>query len=227
MTTNLAECMNSVFKGVRSLPIAGIVKATMYRVNSYFVKRSQQIHAQIAAGQVFSETLKKKLDRVTQNASACVVRQFDRRSTSFEVVEPYNVQARQFRRTCRVNLVERKCDCGEFQAEKYPCMHVVAGCASVGIDHSQYIDPVFMLETMKMAYSNEFLPIGDGTYWPQINSPTLIPDPTMIREKGRTRSRRIHNEMDWPEPNEPNKCGLCRQIGHNRSNCPQTLASRQ
>ena len=30
-----------------------------------------------------------------------------------------------------------------------------------------------------------------------------------------------------PEPNEPNKCGLCRQIGHNRSNCPQTLASRQ
>ena len=51
--------MNSVFKGVRSLPIAGLVKATMYRVNSYFVKRSQQIHAQIAAGQVFSETLKK------------------------------------------------------------------------------------------------------------------------------------------------------------------------
>ena len=48
-------------------------------------------------------------------------------------------------------------------------MHVVAGCASVGINYSQYVDPVFMLETMKMTYSNEFQPIGDETYWPQID----------------------------------------------------------
>ncbi|KAI9071893.1 hypothetical protein K1719_046144 [Acacia pycnantha] len=53
MTTNLIECMNSVFKGVQSLPITGLVKATMYRVNEYFVKPAQQVHAQIAVGQVF------------------------------------------------------------------------------------------------------------------------------------------------------------------------------
>ncbi|XP_028772068.1 uncharacterized protein LOC114729244 [Neltuma alba] len=227
MTTNLAECMNGVFKGVRSLPITGLVKATMYRVNNYFVKRAQQVHAQIAAGQVFSETLTKKLDIVTQGASGCVVREFDRISTSFEVIEPYNIQLRQFRRCCKVNLIDRKCDCGEFQAEKFPCMHAVAACSQVGINHLQYVDPVFRLETMQMAYSNNFHPIGDETYWPQIDCPTLIPDPSMIRDKGRPRSSRIRNEMDWTTPNPPNKCGLCRQIGHNRSTCPQRVASRQ
>ena len=64
-TTNFAVCMNCVSKGVQRLPIAGLVKATMYKVNNYFVKCSQEIHAQIAAGQMFSEALTKKLDRVT------------------------------------------------------------------------------------------------------------------------------------------------------------------
>ncbi|XP_028753023.1 uncharacterized protein LOC114712639 [Neltuma alba] len=227
MTTNLAECMNNVFKGVRSLPITGLVKATMYRVNNYFVKRAQQVHAQIMVGKVFSETMTKKLDIATQSASACVVRDFNRIATSFEVMEPYNVRCRQFRRCCKVNLIDRKCDCGEFQAEKFPCMHAIAACARVGIDHLQYVDPVFRLETMQMVYNNEFQPVGDEMYWPQIDCPLLIPNPSMIRDKGRPRSSRIRNEMDWTTPNEPNKCGLCRQVGHNRSTCPQSVASRQ
>ncbi|XP_057761012.1 uncharacterized protein LOC130981430 [Arachis stenosperma] len=36
MTTNLVECINSVLKGARNLPITALVKATFYRLNELF-----------------------------------------------------------------------------------------------------------------------------------------------------------------------------------------------
>ncbi|KAL5153475.1 hypothetical protein HKD37_19G053009 [Glycine soja] len=49
----------------------------------------------------------------------------------------------------------------------------------------------------------------------------LIPDPTTIRAKGRPKSTRIRNEMDWLEPSEHRqKCSRCGAEGHNRHRCP-------
>ena len=56
-----------------------------------------------------------------------------------------------------------------------------------------------------------------------------MPNPLLIREKGRPKSMRIRNEMDeqerelptslWIE-NEPKlRCGLCHQKGYNRCTC--------
>jgi len=39
MTTDLAESMNSILKGARSLSIAALVKKTFERTNSWFVER--------------------------------------------------------------------------------------------------------------------------------------------------------------------------------------------
>ena len=38
MTTNLTECMNSVLKGARSLPICALLKITFQNINAWFVK---------------------------------------------------------------------------------------------------------------------------------------------------------------------------------------------
>jgi hypothetical protein len=39
MTTNSSEFFNCVFKGVRSLPVFGIVEFSFHKCNKYFVKR--------------------------------------------------------------------------------------------------------------------------------------------------------------------------------------------
>ena len=44
MTTNLVECMNSIFKGARSLPIWALVRTTFQRTNSWFVERGTRLH---------------------------------------------------------------------------------------------------------------------------------------------------------------------------------------
>ncbi|KAK7245000.1 hypothetical protein RIF29_39830 [Crotalaria pallida] len=58
----------------------------------------------------------------------------------------------------------------------------------------------------------------------------LMPDPKMHRKKGRPKSTRTRNEMDWKQSQPPQSCGLCNQVGHNRRRCPHLAsgsASRQ
>ncbi|KAL4349809.1 hypothetical protein AHAS_Ahas10G0079100 [Arachis hypogaea] len=45
MTTNLSECINSVMKGTRNLPVCAIVKSTYYRLNALFVQKGRQAEA--------------------------------------------------------------------------------------------------------------------------------------------------------------------------------------
>jgi hypothetical protein len=42
----------------------------------------------------------------------------------------------------------------------------------------------------------------------------------MTRQRGRVKSTRLRNEMDWRENQAKPKCGLCHQEGHNRRKCP-------
>ena len=44
MTTNLAESINSILKRVKFLSILGLVKATFYRLNYYWVEHAMTSH---------------------------------------------------------------------------------------------------------------------------------------------------------------------------------------
>ena len=57
MTTNLAECINSVSKGTRYLPITVLVKATYFRLAELFVVMGNKQIAMIAAEHNYCETV--------------------------------------------------------------------------------------------------------------------------------------------------------------------------
>ncbi|XP_072087316.1 uncharacterized protein [Arachis hypogaea] len=50
MTTNLVECINSVLKGTRNLPITALVKATFYMLNELFTRKRAKAEARINVG---------------------------------------------------------------------------------------------------------------------------------------------------------------------------------
>ncbi|KAF7824459.1 uncharacterized protein G2W53_022603 [Senna tora] len=198
MTINLAESMNAVFKGVRALPITRLVKATYYRLNAYFTEHSRKYAAQLQAGRLYSETVHDRLNKAADAASGCRVITFDRVETLFEVMERRDASIDQMGRTCRVNLAQEYCDCGKFQALHYPCQHVIAACAYIGISYEPYVNRVYKLDTMLMAYAKEFQPLGLEEYWPVPEDPRkLVPGEGNIRKKGRPRATRFRNEMDF------------------------------
>ncbi|XP_072071621.1 uncharacterized protein [Arachis hypogaea] len=108
MTTNLVECINSVLKGARNLPITALVKATFYRLNELFTRKRAEAEARINAGHVFSDIVISKL-HANQLASGNIqVSCFDRQNEVFEVREmPSELEF-------AVDLRGLRCDCGEF-----------------------------------------------------------------------------------------------------------------
>jgi hypothetical protein len=59
MMTNISEVLNFVLKGVRSLPVFGIVDYTFYRCNEYFVGRWEKACNTLAKGEHWGEPRRK------------------------------------------------------------------------------------------------------------------------------------------------------------------------
>ncbi|XP_057763557.1 uncharacterized protein LOC130984130 [Arachis stenosperma] len=87
MTTNLVECINSVLKGARNLPVLALVRATYYRLNELFTRKSAETHERKRAGFMYSAFAQQRIEASMQQAGNIVVHRFDRRNEVFEVRE--------------------------------------------------------------------------------------------------------------------------------------------
>ncbi|KAL4279851.1 hypothetical protein GQ457_03G014640 [Hibiscus cannabinus] len=99
-----------------------------------------------------------------------------------------------------VNLEEKWCDCGYFQALKSPCQHAIAACSNSRRDYKNLVDLVYIIHSVCKVYEMEFPTIGSETKWHGNQIwPTILPDPQICRNKSvRPTSTRIHNAMDMP-----------------------------
>nr|XP_029145714.1 uncharacterized protein LOC114924643 [Arachis hypogaea] len=122
----------------------------------------------------------------------------------------------------RVSLASRTCDCGYFQALHFSCQHALACCAYSRVTWSSYVHSVYQISSVFRVYQMGFTPPIPEGFWPPYDGPTVIPDPAKRRAReGRPRSTRIQTNMDEADPNQPKRCGLCRQPRHTRRSCPQ------
>ena len=222
MTTNLSECVNKVLKDCHSISITALVKSTYSRCRKYFVDRGRQAQRQLREGQVYCSKLVTELRKNQEQACSHIVRVYDIHSTRFEVEETFNPITQRGGQKWAVNLNGRHCQCGRYSALHYPCSHIIAACGYVSMNYYQYIDVVYTNEHILKAYSAQWWPLGNEAAIPPSDEAwTLIPDPTTIRAKGRPKSTRIRNEMDWLKPSDHRqKCSRCGAEGHNRRRCP-------
>ncbi|KAK4283766.1 hypothetical protein QN277_000686 [Acacia crassicarpa] len=220
MTTNLSESINKVFRGARNMPITSLVKCTYSRLVRYWVKRGSKAQQDAQSGKLFLDVIGEVMTKNGERATSMRVREFDVARTTFEVDDLDD--------TYSVHLTQRRCQCGKFQAFKFPCSHVIAACSAVSLNAAQYVDPTFSIYHIMNVYSSSFQPIGSELGIPPTSDPKLIPDKWKLRGKGRPRASRIRNEMDEVEVQPSSsrlRCGICGQFGHNRRSCPTRIAN--
>ena len=227
MTTNLSEAVNKVLKGARNMPITALVKSTYGRMVEYFVQRDAEARAELSAGNRFCKKLIDAVRKNQEDACSHQVRRYDIETTRFEVEEAFNPVRQSGGHTWAVNLRRGTCQCGKFQAYKYPCSHAIAACATVSIDFYSLVDPVYSIQNIVNAYSGQWWPIGNEDCIPDTSGWTLVPNPLTLRGKGRPKSTRIRNEMDLRESQRRQRCGICKREGHNRRLCPRLTGSSQ
>ncbi|MFQ6661799.1 hypothetical protein Gotur_029820 [Gossypium turneri] len=63
MTLNLAECINSVLKGTRHLPITSIVQETYFRLAALFPKRAASYAGQMQGGHVWCRKILQEINK--------------------------------------------------------------------------------------------------------------------------------------------------------------------
>ncbi|XP_016178188.1 uncharacterized protein LOC107620565 [Arachis ipaensis] len=225
MTTNISECVNSVLKGTRNLPVTSLVKSTYGRLAQLFVVRGQTAEAQLGSGHEFCQALVKSIDRNLRDSRCFTVTLYDRQQSEYTVAETTptgNFSLGSY----RVSLKDHRCDCGHFQALHYPCCHAIACCAYSRLNWASYVHEVYRMSEVFNVYKEGFLPPIPEGLWPPYAGPTIIPDPNMRRAKeGRPKATRIRGSMDQSQENQPKRCGLCRQPGHTRRNYHQRRQS--
>ncbi|GJT19959.1 DNA-binding WRKY transcription factor [Tanacetum coccineum] len=108
---------------------------------------------------------------------------------------------------------------GYFEITQYTwphtCSHVLSACAFLSLNSSQYVQRYYSITNYSATWASEFSPLPHEAYWPTL-SITLLPNYDLKRKgRGRPRSTRLRNGMDIKEGKKENKCGFCKQSGHN------------
>ncbi|XP_015933131.1 uncharacterized protein LOC107459413 [Arachis duranensis] len=68
VTTNLVECINSVLKGARNLPVLALVRVTYYRLNKLFTRKSAETHERKRAGYTYSAFAQQRIEATSRLA---------------------------------------------------------------------------------------------------------------------------------------------------------------
>ncbi|XP_057739739.1 uncharacterized protein LOC130956766 [Arachis stenosperma] len=168
MTTNLVECINSILKGARNLPVTALVRSTFYQLNELFTRKSTEAHDRLRNGFMYSEFATKRVEESFRRARNIVVNRFDRRNEMFEVREMQDGTI------YTVNLAQRHCDCGHFQVERLPCRHVLVCCANQRLDWQVYVHDVYKMSQICKVYRGEFVPMGDPSTWDRYEGAKVI-----------------------------------------------------
>ncbi|XP_004513838.1 uncharacterized protein [Cicer arietinum] len=155
-------------------------------------------HASILAfSQVYTKTCIKFMKLEISKSNSHRVDSFDRGNHNFMVHETIVPREGRPIGHFSVNLPNKWCDCGKYQAKHMPCSHVIATCSNIKYDYWSLISDVYKEETVLKVYDEAFPPIPNKGYWPQYEGIKLCHNPLMQRvKKGRPKSKHIRTEMN-------------------------------
>ncbi|XP_050260028.1 uncharacterized protein LOC126705126 [Quercus robur] len=235
MTTNVSECFNGVLKGARGLPIAAMVEFTHCKLVAYFHDRHKEITHDLSKDKVWTKYALKIYGHNLQKSISHHINPFNNLNGIYQVITSYNIYSSGGgHHSYEVNVKARTCGCGKWQMRKIPCSHAIKALQYLGQDATAYIDPCYSLVNAIHTYSHAFVVPKSDSLWRDVDGPKWVPDPKLLRGKGRPVASRIRNEMDGvrrePGSRRPDSdlreiqqkqsCGLCHQHGHNRRRCP-------
>ena len=185
MTTNLAEVYNWVLRGVRSLPLVGIVEFFLYRTCEYFRDRYAVAHKDMADNRkVYGYKIIEYMEAAFKKAHLHRVTPVGSMERRYEVMCRDKARMGGWRekhvQECVLRTDACICSCHKRKLVHLPCTHVIAACFEAGgLQPRMYVSNYFMKETIWMTWRHEiygFRILGDFITDPGHNA-SYIPDP--------------------------------------------------
>ena len=214
MSTNMSEVFNSVLKRARSLPITALVQLTFFRLNSYFVVRSEQGVNRLASNEEYTPYVDVKIKANVVKEGSHDIFLYDHIQGQFHVKTNRGTKSSSTSgRTYRINLHEYACTCGKTLIYGFPCSHILAACHFRSVDFRPLVQHYYSTQSYYNSWAPLFHPIFNVYEWPPYDGPIIVPSESMKRaSSGRPKSSCLHNEMDVREGKTSITCGLCKQV---------------
>ncbi|XP_073307173.1 uncharacterized protein [Primulina huaijiensis] len=197
MTTNMSECLNSVLKGARRLPISAIVHLTLLRCIQYFSERVTRSGRMVQENQLWSDYACRKYEKWARKYSEHRVSKYDVHDQTASVATVGRPSRGQHMHI--VKLSASDCSCGKWTIFGIPCSHAICTAKWHSLDPTTLVQPWYNLSEYLATYDGRFQPLADERYW---DPPTFELHHNPVRRErrrvGRDRTTRIRNEMDTP-----------------------------
>ncbi|KAD3337882.1 hypothetical protein E3N88_33403 [Mikania micrantha] len=217
MTTNISESFNNALGGIRLMPIKAIINCTFEKSVEHFLKNTEiawncQTRLPPRTWRWFEKRdLKSREHRIIE---------FDFRRGRYKVVSKIQTNSTGGN-DYTVEYLDKKCTCGKWQMQRFPCSHAIAVCHNRGDPPETIVHELYTTGAYKAQYEGQFFPLTHQDYWNDPGWKIKADASKITTSRGRRRSRRIHNEMDVHHPDQPRtfRCGICKQLGHRRNAC--------
>ncbi|XP_042058817.1 uncharacterized protein LOC121803156 [Salvia splendens] len=222
-STNMSESYNNVLRGVRELPIRALVDLTFWRTVEWWADGKTEI--QQTEGRLTPWARDKLVanDAKGQMHYCSVVA---RELGHYQIRSRPRVENGKAKGDNRldVEFMDSKCSCGKWQMWRVPCSHACTVARDRGNSMFELIDKHNHKATWEAQYYGvSFQAPRHQDYWANPGWKLRItPEQLLPRKRGPDRRRRIPNQMDVreeDEPRAPRKCRNCGVEGHDRRNC--------
>ncbi|XP_021748536.1 uncharacterized protein LOC110714341 [Chenopodium quinoa] len=101
-----------------------------------------------------------------------------------------------------------------------PCKHGLRVIYQQRLEPTTFVSPYFKGAAYKATYAQHIHPMADPTRWPNFDVPAIMPPPVK-RSAGRPakQRKRAPHEARKGKRHKNNKCGICKELGHNALTC--------
>jgi hypothetical protein len=199
MTTNSSESLNKVFKGIRAVPVSGIVEYLFRKCNEYFMNRWNI--AKMSKDK-WGRADRKHLDVAETIASNQLGEAFGPSRLVYNIRSAGGTNPGDEKygsKNYRVDLDKVECSCNIPQLFHVPCSHVITACKCRGLDqeNEKFMYPFYLMSNTLKVWESTFEPYLDLTQWPPYYGLDYVPNPDLLQtKKGRRKKKRLQGVMD-------------------------------
>ncbi|XP_047177959.1 uncharacterized protein LOC124844983 [Vigna umbellata] len=126
-----------------------------------------------------------------------------------------------------VDIDKVDCSCRKWSITGIPCCHALTAMTFLNINGEDYISHWFTKSTYEQTYFPMIYPVHGAHMWEMTSMPDVLPPPKRILPGRPKKKRRLEpwelkkDDTQLRQGGTRKRCGICRELGHKRNNCPQ------
>lgn len=204
LTSNAAECTNSLLKDTRVLPITKQVEEIRGKLMDFYQKRHLQ-----------SESITTRLTPYAEKVLSQEMDEARRLHVRVAGIVEFQVQSAEY--VDVVDLERKSCTCRKWEILGIPCCHAIAAMKMRNYDPYEFCEHWYFASTYRTTYSEVIHATRDSKQWEHTAELRVIP-PMSSKQPGRPKKNRIRTE-DIGRVRRAVTCSNCKGRGHNRGSC--------